>query len=321
MGSSPSRFALPLVLLVTLALGCEGQWPRPAAHQAAPPDQGQPEVTYTNTRTAERLRIGTFNIQVFGEAKMDKPEVVEILVDVIRRFDVLAIQEVRSADPSVVDELVRLVNAAGARYAYLLGPRLGRTSSKEQYLYIYDRARLEVDRNACYTVEDPQDFLHREPLVARFRVIRPSGSEGFSFSLVNIHTDPDEVEQEINVLDDVFRAVQQDGSGEDDILLLGDLNASPREFGELGRMPYGVWLIDGQPTNTRGTKCYDNIVFDRRATTEFTGAAGIIDLATEYGLSLEQAIAVSDHLPVWAEFSLTEGGTSELAERPSPSRY
>ena len=31
-------------------------------------------------------------------------------------------------------------------------------------------------------------------------------------------------------------------------------------------------------TNTRRNKMYDNIVFDRRATTEFTGRWGVVDL-------------------------------------------
>lgn len=318
MRTSLARIAA-FTLLVATVLGCDlSQIAGPAVNR--PEAQGGDEVTYTAgtvpARPADRVRIGTFNIQVFGEAKLSKPEVVEVLVDITRRFDVLAIQEVRTAKPELIDDFVRQVNATGMRYAYLLGPRLGRTSSKEQYLYVYDRDRIEVDRNACYTVEDPQDFLHREPLVARFKVITSDRARGFTFSLVNIHTDPDEVDQEVSVLDDVFRAVQRDGSGEDDIILLGDLNASPREFGELGQMPYLAWIVDGQPTNTRGTKCYDNLLFDRRATTEFTGAAGIIDLASEYRLTLDQALQVSDHLPVWAEFSAVEGGTTEMATAP-----
>jgi deoxyribonuclease-1-like protein len=225
---------------------------------------------------------------------------------------------VRTENPDVVEQFVRAINADGAQYAYLLGPRLGRTVSKEQYLYIYDQSRVEVDGRVRYTVEDPDGLLHRTPLVVRFRAITNSGRPGFSFSLANIHTDPDEVKLEMDVLDDVFRAVQNDGSGEDDVILLGDFNADARHFGQLGQLPYLTLAIDGQATNTRRTESYDNIVFDSRATTEFTGTVGILDMAAEYRLTPTQALAVSDHLPIWAEFSVEEGA-SALAERTGGS--
>ena len=65
-------------------------------------------------------------------------------------------------------------------------------------------------------------------------------------------------------LDDVYRAVRDDGRREDDIILLGDLNTDDGHLGELGQMPYLVTAISKQPSNTRGNKLYDNIIFDRR---------------------------------------------------------
>ena len=40
------------------------------------------------------MKIASFNIQVFGRSKLRRP-VMKVLCDVVRRFDVLAIQEVR----------------------------------------------------------------------------------------------------------------------------------------------------------------------------------------------------------------------------------
>ena len=62
-----------------------------------------------------------------------------------------------------------LINADGRHYDYVVGPRLGRTNSKEQYVYIFDSETIEIDRQALYTVADPGDRLHREPLVGWFR--------------------------------------------------------------------------------------------------------------------------------------------------------
>ena len=62
------------------------------------------------------------------------------------------------------------------------------------------------------------------------------------------------------------------------------------------------------PSNTHGTQLYDNLLFDSRSTVEFTGRAGVDDLMKLYKLSQEEALEVSDHFPVWGEFSVFEGG-------------
>ncbi len=259
-------------------------------------------------RNGKTVRIAAFNIQVFGRSKIDKPIVVDILARIVRNFDVVAIQEIRAKDQDILPLFVEAINAGGRQYDYVIGPRLGRSSSKEQYAFVFDRASIEVDRPQLYTVDDPDDLLHREPLVGWFRVRGPPADKGFTFSLVNIHTDPDEVATEINVLDDVMRVVRDDGRNEDDVILLGDLNADDRHFDELGRAPNIAWAISGVPTNTRGTKQYDNLVFFANATREFTGRTGVFDFMREYNLTIDEALEVSDHLPVWAEFSIYEGG-------------
>ncbi|MBX7164831.1 MAG: endonuclease/exonuclease/phosphatase family protein [Pirellulales bacterium] len=274
---------------------------RPTAAPAAPPLPAQ---------VGPVVRIASFNIQVFGEQKASKTWVMQVLADVVRRFDVVAIQEVRAQQTDVVGQLVAMVNAAGGRYNYVLGPRLGRTSSKEQYAFVYNTLSIELDASSVYTVDDPDDLLHREPLVAGFRVRGPVPEQAFTFTLVNIHTDPDEVATEVNVLDDVVRAVRNDGRGEDDVILLGDLNADHRHLGELGRMPDVQVAIRDIATNTRGNKEYDNLVFSAQATREFSGGAGVFDVQNQYRLSLEQALEVSDHLPIWGEFTIQEGGSA-----------
>ena len=39
---------------------------------------------------------------------------------------------------------------------------------------------------------------------------------------------------------------------------------------------------------------------------EHTGTCGVFDPMAEFGLPLDEALEVSDHLPVWAEFSVRE---------------
>ena len=261
------------------------------------------------TPAGNAIRVASFNIQMLGRDKMSKPHVVSRLADIIRRFDVVAVQEVRSKHQDVVARLVTNINADGRHYDYVLGPRVGRTNQKEQFAFIFDTETIEVDRSQVYTINDPSDLLHRPPLVAWFRVRGVDPDVAFTFLLVNVHTDPDEVVQELRWMPEILREVRRSGQGEDDVILLGDFNASPRQMTAFFRELPGVTMaIESMPTNTRMTKSYDNIILTVPATSEYLGESGVIDMLRTYNLSLKQALEVSDHNPVWATFSALEGG-------------
>jgi endonuclease/exonuclease/phosphatase family metal-dependent hydrolase len=267
-------------------------------------------------RTAGSIRIASFNIQVFGEKKLSNPRVRGLLAEIVRQFDVIAVQEIRSKQ-DILPQFVDVLNSSGRHYDFVIGPRLGRTASKEQYAFIFDTASIEIDRNSLYTVADPDDRLHREPLVGWFRVRGPSPEQAFTFSLVDIHTDPDETRSELDALAAVFRAVRDDGRGEDDVIILGDLNVDDHHLGMLGQLPQVHWAISGVATNTRGDKLYDNLVFSSAATSEYTGRWGVFDMIRQFNLTVDEALEVSDHMPVWAEFNLIEGGQGgRVATRP-----
>lgn len=267
------------------------------------------QLSMVPARTQQTILIASFNIQAFGVKKVSDPVVVDRIVKILRLFDVVAIQEVRATDQTVLPQLVQMVNSQGAKYDFILGPRLGRTDSKEQYCYVYDTNRILSSPAASYTVNDTADLLHREPLVGRFATRVPAGYPPFTFSLMNIHTDPGEVKQELPVMHTVLHAVREyewTMAREDDVLMMGDLNAAPSKFGNLAKVPGIYWVISDQPTNTRRTELYDNILFDRGPTNEFMGKAGVLDMATVFGITLEEALKVSDHNPIWAEFSIVE---------------
>ena len=261
------------------------------------------------SRTHQSILIASFNIQAFGVKKVSDPIVVDRIAKILRLFDVVAIQEVRATDQTVLPQLIQWVNSQGAKYDFILGPRLGRTDSKEQYAYIYDTNRILSSPAASYTVNDTADLLHREPLVGRFATRVPPGYPPFTFSLMNIHTDPGEVKQELPVMHTVLHAVREyewTTAREDDVLMMGDLNAAPSKFGDLAKVPGIYWVISDQPTNTRRTELYDNILFDRGPTNEFMGKAGVLDMATVFGITMEESLKISDHNPIWAEFSIVE---------------
>lgn len=271
------------------------------------------------------IRIATFNIQVFGKSKSEKPEVMRNLARIFQLFDVIAVQEVKG-DPAIpinglLDQLARL----GSRYSASVSPPLGRTTQTECYAFFWDQTRIELVPQSDYLIDDSADRMHREPWVATFqtRVAPVDSRRPFSFSIINVHTDPDEVfgktsENELNVLDDVFVRVRDweySRSGQEDFLLVGDLNVDVGGLAELGQIPNVVSVVGDVPTNSRRTKTYDHILLDHVVTREATGRAGVLDLQQFLGIDENAVLQISDHLPVWAEFGVYEAESTAVNPR------
>lgn len=248
---------------------------------------------FAHESETEDVRIASFNIQVFGQSKISDTTEMKYIVDIIRKFDIVAIQEVRSKNQDV---LPRLVSMLGDEYwDYKISPRLGRTSSKEQYAFVYRKDYVTID--TCFMIFDPDDLLHREPFVCDCQ------SGNFDYYLVNIHTDPDEVKEEINVMDNIMSVLLDH---ESDVIILGDLNASPDDFDELSQVDDITWVVNSDiMTNTRGNKNYDNLVFIRSNLKEYK-YGGVFNYKDYYGLSLEKALKISDHMPVFGVFDTHE---------------
>jgi endonuclease/exonuclease/phosphatase family metal-dependent hydrolase len=253
------------------------------------------------TQLEDTVSIATFNTWIFGQSKLSKPDIMEKMVDIIGRYDVIAIQEIRSKEQNVMPTLVDMLNRSGKQYDYVISKRMGRSSQKEQYAFVYNTRNISYINDSAFIIDDAADKLHREPFVASFKVNNGS----FDFTLINIHTDPDIVKQEMNVLDDVYRAVQESDSEENDVILLGDLNTPGRRLYELGRIP-GIYAIIADKktmTNTRNNEQFDNIVFDGNTETEFTGQYEVFSYENEYGMTIKEALRISDHRPVSAKFT------------------
>jgi endonuclease/exonuclease/phosphatase family metal-dependent hydrolase len=254
------------------------------------------------------LRIASFHLSFFGATMSDKTHVMDIVARVVRRYDVIALQGVSPGATTAVAELVDLANQTGRKYDYIVAPPAEVQHLDMQYAYVFDSQTIMCDRGELYSLGDPQDLLRREPLVGWFRARQASASTAFTFTLVNVHTEQLRLQQELNVLDDVLYEVRDDGREEDDVIMLGCFNADDRQLGELGAVPNLVATVRGVPTTIDQTGQTENIVFQSTSTDEFMGATGVFDFLRAYNLSRERALEVSDYMPVWAEFSIHEGG-------------
>lgn len=283
---------------------------------------GAPVVLETSQpRTIDTIRIATFNIKQFGPKKSTTRkhpdadvDVMGTIAQIVTQFDLVAIQEVLGQDGQAVQRLLDLINQSGGQYTGSLSEPIG-DRYKESYAFVWNQAKVRMIQNSAYVVSDHSKRMYREPMVASFETtVNPTdGRRPFRFTVINAHTRPSVVapsvpNNEINVLDDVFVRVRDHEyrlAGEEDFLLVGDLNVGTEDLQEIGMIPGMISVAGRLVTNTAKSRTYDHILLDQNTTHEFTGNYGVFDFS-QLGLSHDEAKLISDHMPVWAEFSSYE---------------
>lgn len=255
------------------------------------------------------LLIASFNLGRFDDFKQANPQVNDVLVHLLPKFDLVAVQGIRGKNQSPLIRLVDQINAASGRaYQFVTCPTQQRDAIEHYSAFIFDSNRIDVDGRSVRFIEDPLGRMRVKPLMGLFSAKGPDVSEAFTFTLINVEVDPTRTAVELDVLAEAYRAVCKSYPQEDDVILLGDLETDDQHLGQLGKLLGVSPLLSNIATTTRGTQLLDNILLDRRATTEFNGRVEVVDMVREFRLSQAVASEISDHLPIWAEFSIYEGG-------------
>lgn len=258
--------------------------------------------THRVVESVSNIKIATFNIQIFGETKAGKPAVMAELASIIRKYDIVAIQEIKNIGQTVPTLFLNEINSDGSAYMFVLSARTGQqpddSGGQEQYAYYLNTETLRVIEDAGLFDDSANDLFQREPYVARFGVI----DGNFTFALITVHTKPERAVAETKALHDVFIWAQDQFPSEDDFIDLGDFNAScdyasPSDFvGSPIRDDY-TWIVpDDADTNfsTTDACAYDRIVITEGAEEDYADNFGVDTSITSN--------VVSDHFPVWAEF-------------------
>jgi len=258
---------------------------------------------------SEVARIATFNIKVFGETKMGKSAVVDVLVDTVLLYDLVAVQEIKDIDQTVpYDFLDALNNKSFSPWDMVLSPRSGLQdddqSSQEQYAFYYNTSVFRSMGNGTLHNDSIEDSFQREPFIAQFELLDVNGtSTGFDLSLITIHTKPsqgNETINEINALPNVVNTYLENNPNESEVVILGDFNAgcSYVSSNELSNSPLAhsnyTWLIENNvDTTVSDSYCaYDRIVTNGDLDGRLVGTWGVD--TTSFSDS-----DVSDHYPVW----------------------
>lgn len=251
---------------------------------------------------AADISIASFNIQIFGKTKMSKPAIRSYLATIIRKYDIVAVQEIKDISGEAPDTFLEEINKTERKYAYVISERTGKQdddrNSQEQYAYYFDTNRIvSLDQGAVFN-DSGSDLFQREPYTARFRV----KGVPFTFTITSIHTRPESAVDEIKALFPVYQDVKARYPTEAHHLIVGDFNAScsyasPGQLDVLKiRGPEFHWIVpDSADTNVSTSKAcaYDRLVANKALFSHFK-AWGISSWFTDK--------KYSDHWPVWVTF-------------------
>jgi endonuclease/exonuclease/phosphatase family metal-dependent hydrolase len=259
-----------------------------------------------NVVQTETVKIAAFNIQIFGKTKSEKEDVMNALTKIVREFDIVLIQEIRDASEQTIPSFVEKINQMeGTDYSFIRSERLGRTSSKEAYAYVYNTETVQFIQGSDYVYTDVNDVFEREPYIASFK------SGNFDFVLVGIHTKPEDAYNEIGNLSIVVSSILAANPNEKDVIAMGDFNADGSYFDEDDTSnPFKTseykWIItNGMDTMVKTDYTYDRIVvLDTTFNYEYdAGTAQVFYFDQVYGLNNQTFVGeISDHYPVFAQY-------------------
>jgi endonuclease/exonuclease/phosphatase family metal-dependent hydrolase len=302
-------------------------------------------------RRADNLLVGTWNIRAFGGATprfepgpKDNPKRnyadVCALAEVVRRFDVVAIQETRE-DLTALKAMMRRL---GDHWTFIITDvGLGDAANGERLAYVYDRGRVKTSGLAGELVvpakgigEGDQtlvDQFARSPFAVSFS----TGDDGLTLVTTHIvygHQAKDRT-KEIHAVGEWLKDRASSGRDFDtNMIALGDFNID-----KLGDDNFEALTATGisipDQLQTRSSTIFDHGTtthfYDQIAWFESDGPeklafdcsdAGYFDW-TKYILtdleSIPKSWRISDHFPLWCEFQLPGG--SDLPGRGRPRRF
>jgi endonuclease/exonuclease/phosphatase family metal-dependent hydrolase len=290
----------------------------------------------------DNLLVGTWNVRDFdrftpnwrsvaGDSPIRDLSNVLCIAEIVRHFDVVAIQEVRRS----ASAFLTMIDFLGPAWGYLITDvSRGDPGNNERLAFVFDRERVRPSGLACeLVVEAEQAGLSADAMTTQFArtpyaVSFARGTE--IFTLVTLHVMYGDVAADrIPELSEIAEWLADWATSGDvwgmNLIALGDFNIDRRDdplyqaFTSTGlKPPAGLNFVprtifdDPNPeANPEHAHFYDQIAWFTGASGEpaltlgfsnagmFDFAEGLIPASTRTQLSWR----ISDHFPLWTEFS------------------
>jgi len=298
-----------------------------------------PKRSVTNT-----LLLATWNIREFDSGKYGyrSEESYYYIAEILSRFDLIAIQEVRDG----LYPLQNLQRLLGNWWDFLVTDVTLETSgNSERLAYLYDRRKVNFTGLAAELVL-PENALQlaRSPYIAGFR----SGWAYMTLATVHIYygtnvaVNPRRLDEitafgkalakNANKLSCAPQSAPDQPPDPDNLIVLGDFNIFNRKDATMQAITQAGFVVPDELQTVPGSnvdknKHYDQIAYYRKLNRMIpTGQAGVFDFYEHvYRLEDEDLYAheraqkpgrsfkdwrtyrMSDHLPMWIELSIDNG--------------
>ncbi|MBS7255741.1 endonuclease/exonuclease/phosphatase family protein [Flavobacterium branchiicola] len=248
-----------------------------------------------------QIKIVSWNIENFGKSKSQSE--INFIANTIQDYDIIALQEVVAGygGAQAVAKLATVLNEKGSHWDYAISDPTSSSSYKtERYAYIWKTSKAQLKGKPWlekkYNLE-----IDREPYFATFKVNKKL------ITLTNFHAITKSKQPETEIKYFKFLPAEYPDLN---LIFLGDFNCpqSHTVFNPLKKMGYSP-ILQNQKTTLK-QKCRNNIclasefdnMFYKSNTLRYINS-GIIPFYKKFD-SLSEAKRISDHIPIWFEFSI-----------------
>jgi len=248
-----------------------------------------------------QTKILSWNIENFGKSKSTAE--LNFIANTVLDYDIIAIQEVVAGygGAQAIAKLSAILNEKGSKWNYTISDPTSSSSYKtERYAFIWKTNKVKLKGNPWLEKKYHLE-IDREPYFATFEINKKA------ITLVNYHaiTKNKQPETEIKY----FKFLPAEYSTLN-LVFMGDFNCpqSHTVFNPLKKSGYTT-ILQNQKTslkqNCKNNSClaseFDNIFY--KASFLNYKNSGIISFYKTFN-SLQEARKISDHIPIWFEFSI-----------------
>lgn len=257
-----------------------------------------------STSDFNQLTLVSWNIQHLGRSKTDE-EIWE-MAQILRHYDMVAIQEVVAKDPAGAQAVARLadaLNRMGFQWDYQVSNPTKSPSVyiSERYAFLWKTSRVAI-QNRAFLDSDRENYFYREPYIAAFK----PKDVNKTFYVANYHSRKysDKPQEEIIHLLDYSERWDTPY-----LLIVGDFNTAETDAVWKPFYKKGYKSALKNVSTTLKVRCQngvylhhpiDNIYYTPQVKKH---QANNIDFVGSCD-NLEHARGISDHLPIFMEFSL-----------------
>ncbi|MFE3849454.1 endonuclease/exonuclease/phosphatase family protein [Flavobacterium sp. LB3P45] len=248
-----------------------------------------------------QTKIVSWNLENFGKSKSE--ETITYIANSLKNYDLIAIQEVVAGygGAQAVARLIDELNRRGAKWDYVISDPTSSTAYKtERYAFIWKTSKLKKIGRAWlekkYNLE-----IDREPYFCTFQY------KNKQFTVANFHAITKNRQPETEIKYFKYLPAEYPTLN---LIFAGDFNCpqSHTVFNPLKKMGYQSILVNQKTSLKKECKngqClaseFDNMYFNISRITTIN--SGVISFYKNFR-SLKEARIISDHIPIWLEFSL-----------------